>query len=68
MISRMRALSSPQILAHAEQVLLDTTGAYFEPNKTVADLREMIRTGTGVDPLKDFAAAVRDERERLSSN
>ena len=67
MISRMRALSSPRIVARAEQVLLETTGAYFEPNKTVADLREMIRTGTGVDPLKDFAAAVRDERERSSS-
>jgi hypothetical protein len=67
MISRMRALSSPRIVACAEQVLLETTGAYFQPNRTVANLREMIRTGTGVDPLKDFAEAVRHERVRFSS-
>jgi hypothetical protein len=61
MISRMRVLSSPNIIACAEQVLLKTTDAYFEPNRTVPELRELIRTGTGVDPLKDFAKAVREE-------
>lgn len=66
MISRMRALSSPRIAARAEQVLLETTGAYFQPNRTVADLRELIRSGTGVDPLKDFAEAVREERARFT--
>jgi hypothetical protein len=33
----------------------------------VPELRELIRTGTGIDPLKDFAEAVREERARLSS-
>ena len=64
MISRMRVLSSPRIVACAEQVLLATTSAYFEPNKTVPELRELIRTGTGVDPLKGFAEAVREEGAR----
>jgi hypothetical protein len=67
MISRMRAISSPRIVACAEQVLLETTGAYFQPNRTVAELRELIRTGTGVDPLKDFAEAVQEERGRFQS-
>jgi len=61
MISRMRVMASPNIVACAERVLLETTGAYFEPNRTVPELRELIRTGTGVDPLKDFAEAVREE-------
>jgi len=66
MISRMRAMSSPEIVACAERVLLETTGAYFQPNRTMVELRELIKTGTGVDPLKAFAEAVRVERERLA--
>jgi hypothetical protein len=66
MISRMRAMSSPDIVTRAERVLLETTGAYFQPNRTVEELRELIRTGTGVDPLRAFAVAVREERERLA--
>jgi len=62
MISRMRAMSSPTIVARAERVLLETTDAYFKPNRTVPELRELIKNGTGVDPLKDFAEAVREER------
>jgi hypothetical protein len=62
MISRMRAMSSSSIVACAERVLLETTSAYFEPNRTVPELRELIRSGTAVDPLKDFAEAVRSER------
>jgi hypothetical protein len=65
MISRMRAMSSSKIVACAERVLLETTG-YFEPNRTVPELRELIRSGTGVDPLKDFAEAVREERRQFA--
>jgi hypothetical protein len=66
MISRMRVISSPRIVACADRVLLETTGAYFEPNRTVAELRELIKTGTGVDPLKDFAEAVREESHKFA--
>ena len=66
MISRMRALSASPIVVAAERVLVETTGAYFQPNRTVADLRELIKTGTGVDPLKEFAEAVREEQTRFS--
>jgi hypothetical protein len=62
MISRMRVMSSPDIVACAERVLLQTTGTYYEPNRTVPELRELIKTGAGVDPLKNFAEAVRQER------
>ena len=36
-------------------------GTYFAPNRTVADLRELVRTGQGIDPLKDFSEAAREE-------
>jgi hypothetical protein len=66
MISRMRVMSSPDIVARAERVLLETTDAYFAPNRTVPELRELIETGTGVDPLKDFAEAVREESRQFA--
>jgi hypothetical protein len=65
MISRMRALSSSDVVTCAEHALLETTKAYFEPNRTVPELRELIKSGTGVDPLKNFAEAVREEFRRL---
>jgi hypothetical protein len=34
---------------------------YFTPNKSVADLREFTKNGHGIDPLKDFAEAARQE-------
>jgi hypothetical protein len=61
MISRMRVLSSANIVARAERVLLETTSAYFEPNRTVQELQELIQMGTRIDPLKNFAEAVREE-------
>jgi hypothetical protein len=67
MISRMRATSSPAIVACAERILVETTGAYFEPNRTVPELRELIKSGTGIDPLKDFAEAVREELRRFAT-
>ena len=66
MISRMRVMSSPNIVDRAERVLLEITGAYFEPNRTVPELRELIKNGTSVDPLKDFAEAVREERRQFA--
>jgi hypothetical protein len=67
MISRMRVTSSSAIVACAERVLVETTGAYFEPNRTVPELRELIKSGTDIDPLKDFAEVVREELRRLGS-
>jgi hypothetical protein len=66
MISRMRTMSSPDIVACAERVLLKTIGAYSQPNRTVFELGEEVKSGaTSVDPLKDFAEAVREEVQRF---
>jgi hypothetical protein len=61
MISRMRVLSSPQTVICAEQIMIATTGNYAEPNKTIPELHDLIKSGAGIDPLKDFAEAAREE-------
>jgi hypothetical protein len=61
MLSRMRIMSSSAIVTFAERILVETTRAYSQPNQTLPELTELLRTGTGIDPLKDFAEAVRAE-------
>jgi hypothetical protein len=61
MLSRMRTMSSSAIVTRAERILVETTRAYSQPNQTLPELTELLRSGTGIDPLKDFAEAVRAE-------
>ncbi len=66
MISRMRVLSSQEIVASAEKIMLTTTETYFGPNKTIRDLHELLKSGTGfADPLRDFAEIAREELRTL---
>src|SRR5262245_51557058 len=63
-IARMRALSSPMVVANAERVgrrILDT---YLEPDKSFLDLREMANNGS-IDLLRDFSEACRTEFNAL---
>jgi hypothetical protein len=62
MVSRMRVLGMPRSVACAENVMRSVLDTYFAPNRTIADIREIVKTGgTDVDPLKDFAEAAREE-------
>jgi hypothetical protein len=61
LISRMRVLSSLGTIATAEKIMEATLSAYFAPNKTVRELHELMKSGTGIDPLKDFSEAAREE-------
>jgi hypothetical protein len=54
-------MSPSAVVTCAERVLVETTNAYFQPNQTLPELAELLRSGTGIDPLKDFAEAVRTE-------
>jgi hypothetical protein len=67
MVSRMRVLCSPRTVACAEKIMLVTTATYAEPNKTVPELHEMMKSGIEIDPLKDFADAAREELRTFSS-
>ena len=45
MVSRMRVLSMPKTVACADIVMRSIVETYFAPNRTVADIRELVKTG-----------------------
>ena len=63
-INRMRVLSSPKVLASAEQIGQKIMNIYLEPNKTFFELREMINKNA-IDILGNFGEACREEFRSL---
>ena len=61
MVSRMRVLAMPRSVMCADKVMDSIIETYFAPNRTIADLRQIVKSGGGVDPLKDFSEAAREE-------
>lgn len=63
MISRMRVLSSPQIVASADKSMHAILDTYFAPNKTIRELYDLVKSGgaPGIDPLMEFSELVREE-------
>jgi hypothetical protein len=61
MVSRMRVLGMPRTLERADSVMQAIIDTYFEPNQTIRDLRDVVKSGKGVDPLREFAEAAREE-------
>jgi hypothetical protein len=63
-IGRMRVLSSPEVLASAEQIGQKIINLYLEPNKTFFELREMVNKNA-IDILGNFGDACREEFDSL---
>ncbi len=63
-LGRMRVLSSPRVLATAEEVGRKIVDTYLAPDKTFPELRAMVRDGS-LDHFQDFSAAARAEFEFL---
>jgi hypothetical protein len=61
MISRMRVLSAERTVESADEIMLSILDAYFSPNQTFEELRDLVRAGAGIDPLRKFSEAARDE-------
>jgi hypothetical protein len=61
MVSRMRVLSTPRTVECANNIMLTIIDTYFSPNKSVRELRELIKEGDSIDALKDFSEAAREE-------
>ena len=61
MVSRMRVLSEPRIVLCADALMGTIIDTYYSPNRSVRELRELIKAGAGIDPLKDFSEAAREE-------
>lgn len=66
LVSRMRILCSPQTTACAERVLRKTLDAFFATPKTTEELNDLIENGTGIDPLREFSEAAREELRALT--
>jgi hypothetical protein len=66
MVSRMRVLSMPKSVVCADLVMRSIIETYYAPNRTIADIRDLLKNGGGVDPLKDFAEAAREELHRFA--
>jgi hypothetical protein len=65
MISRMRVISSTRTVECANNIMHKTIATYFAPNKTIRELNELIMSGTGIDPLKEFGEVAREELQAL---
>jgi hypothetical protein len=60
LLSRMRVLSNSEIIESAENVVKMVFDAYFEPNRTFSELREIVDS-RGMILLRDFSEACRNE-------
>jgi hypothetical protein len=61
-ISRMRVLSSTEIVEKAEQVAQKILDTYTEPDKSFVEMRRMVKDHA-IDLLHDFSTACRLEYE-----
>jgi hypothetical protein len=60
LVSRMRVQSSPRIVENADKVVRVIIETYLAPNKTFHDLEEIL-DHDGMDPLREFSNACREE-------
>ena len=67
MISRMRILCTPRLVDYADKVMSATLDTYFAPNKTISEVRDMMKSGgrSRLDLLKEFSELARAEREAV---
>lgn len=65
MLSQMRVLSLPRTIACAPKIMLTVIDTYFSPNRTMQELRKLVRVGAGIDPLKEFSEVARQELRLL---
>ena len=62
MIGRMRMLSESYTIACADAVMRKIIDTYSAPNRSVHELRDLVKTGAAViDPLRKFSEAARQE-------
>ena len=64
LISRMRVQSSSGVVEKAEAVVHMILDAYFAPNKTFPEFRDLMN-GRTADPVRAFSEECREELSRL---
>ncbi len=63
LLSRRRVLCQPETVAAGEKLMRSILDTYLAPNRTFKELRDLMTTGDGIDPLKEFSVAAREEIE-----
>jgi hypothetical protein len=66
LISRMRVLCTARTVQRADHIMIATVEAFFAANKTVQELHELMKNGSGIDPLREFSEAAREELLSIS--
>ena len=61
MVNRLRVLGMTKTTACADIVMAQSSTPISPPIGALPIFRELVRTGQGIDPLKDFSAAAREE-------
>jgi hypothetical protein len=65
-LSRMRVLSSKEVLNSAETITRKILDTYLEPDKSFTELREMANSGA-IDLLREFSTTCRQESEDMQA-
>jgi hypothetical protein len=60
LVSRMRVLSSPQVVENADKVVRVIIETYLAPNRTFRDVKQVL-DNEAMNPLRDFSNACREE-------
>jgi hypothetical protein len=60
LVSRMRVMSSQRVVEKADAVMRRLMETYAAPNRTIREVAESLKDN-GLDPLRDFSEACRDE-------
>ena len=63
LVGRMRLVSSPDVVAAADQVIIGIIEAYQEPNRALHEMHEYVRQGR-MNFLVDFGEAARTDLAR----
>ncbi len=61
MVSRMRIMSPEAVVDCAEKTIEGIVDTYFSPNKTVSEIRALIKSGERIDPLRAFSEIARED-------
>jgi len=63
LLSRIGVLCLPATVPAGEKLMRSILDTYLAPNRTFKELRDLMTTGDGIDPLKEFSVAAREEIE-----
>lgn len=68
LLNRIRLCASNAVLQEAQRAVGVITEQYFASNLSLEEMRDLLRKGENVDPLKPFAEACRSELQTMRTS